>query len=550
MKNILILSLLCAVVASCGPGVADPSGDPSADGPSAEPSSEPSVEPSVEPSEEPSEEPRVLVLALPTDLTLTEKGDGIELTWVDNSTLEEGYLVEKKRSGANAEKFFLPADATLWEDAEVAPGKWTYEVKAYKGLQRGEAAVVTYEKVTASASGISLEVSSYMASALVKIVSDGGTGCTGGVCWSAAGDPTVDDDVYQYPNTLKTGDSFYANVRGLEQGVKYFFRSWTSAGGKVNYSETLSCTLPSDPSPLKPEWTEISGYGLPSSLKLYKTTTSVTGSSVNMWYAVADLSAGDLEIRTTCNESTLKTLSNFVRTSLSDETVWVVVNGGYFATPGSSYSYIVDRGVWKAANISSLSRTHSYNITRGVFALDGDNTPYVGWLYSGTRTWVYDQPLPVYDGGPVLRPTETYPCPIVSDWNPYAAMGGGPVLVKDGRICFDYLRSADGKYLSNCELFQTDIFASGLKAPRTAVGYTRDGKVVLLVADGRNSGGSAGLTLDEEARIMLGLGCTDVLNLDGGGSSMMTVGNSPVLLNVPSDGAERSVFSYIAILGK
>ena len=124
------------------------------------------------------------------------------------------------------------------------------------------------------------------------------------------------------------------------------------------------------------------------------------------------------------------------------------------------------------------------------------------------------------------------------------------MLVKDERICFDFLKSSEGKYLSNCELFQTDIYGDTLRAPRTAIGYTADCKVVLFIADGRNSGGSAGLTLEEEARIMIGLGCTDVLNLDGGGSTMMTVGNAATLLNTPSDGQQRAVYSYVAIIGK
>ncbi|MDX6282442.1 MAG: hypothetical protein QOH03_3513, partial [Kribbellaceae bacterium] len=56
-------------------------------------------------------------------------------------------------------------------------------------------------------------------------------------------------------------------------------------------------------------------------------------------------------------------------------------------------------------------------------------------------------------------------------------------------------------------------------APRTAVGFTQNGRrMVLLTVDGRATG-SRGLSLKEMGQLMIGLGADDVLNLDGGGSS-------------------------------
>lgn len=107
--------------------------------------------------------------------------------------------------------------------------------------------------------------------------------------------------------------------------------------------------------------------------------------------------------------------------------------------------------------------------------------------------------------------------------------------------------------------------------PRTAVGYdaTRT-RLVLLVADGRQASISEGLTTKELADLMRYLGCTDALNLDGGGSSELFVhplptptaasavsetsptsepsnilpDNAPYpagVVNRPSDGCERPV---------
>ena len=68
--------------------------------------------------------------------------------------------------------------------------------------------------------------------------------------------------------------------------------------------------------------------------------------------------------------------------------------------------------------------------------------------------------------------------------------------------------------------------------PRTAFGIRDDGTLVFLVADGRNAQ-AAGLTMAELQQIMIWLGCTDAVNLDGGGSSAMVVRGSVV--NHPCD---------------
>ncbi|MFF1634157.1 phosphodiester glycosidase family protein [Leifsonia sp. NPDC058248] len=76
-------------------------------------------------------------------------------------------------------------------------------------------------------------------------------------------------------------------------------------------------------------------------------------------------------------------------------------------------------------------------------------------------------------------------------------------------------------------------------APRTAAGTDASGrKLYLAVVDGR--GGSVGLSVSELSDLMLTLGATDAVNLDGGGSSELatrTSRSAPVAVrNVPSDG--------------
>ena len=91
----------------------------------------------------------------------------------------------------------------------------------------------------------------------------------------------------------------------------------------------------------------------------------------------------------------------------------------------------------------------------------------------------------------------------------YQAVGGRYLLVDEGKA----------------QTYDGDISFETERAPRTAVGIREDGSVLLVVIDGRNSGGSAGTTLVETADYMVELGAETALNLDGGGSSTAVIKN-------------------------
>ena len=113
------------------------------------------------------------------------------------------------------------------------------------------------------------------------------------------------------------------------------------------------------------------------------------------------------------------------------------------------------------------------------------------------------------------------------------AVGAGPCLVKNGEIYMTTLG----------EEFGSDV--AGGRAPRTALGITKDGKALLVVVDGR-SRSSVGYTLLELARFMLEQGAVEAMNLDGGGSSQMIIGSQ--IVNTPSDGRERRLGAGIAVV--
>ncbi len=84
--------------------------------------------------------------------------------------------------------------------------------------------------------------------------------------------------------------------------------------------------------------------------------------------------------------------------------------------------------------------------------------------------------------------------------------------------------------------------------PRTLVGVTQDGKLIECVVDGRQGPNNIGVDLFDGARIMIEFGAWKAIDLDGGGSSTMWVGdkvvNSPIDNGVP--GQERLVGTHIA----
>jgi len=108
-----------------------------------------------------------------------------------------------------------------------------------------------------------------------------------------------------------------------------------------------------------------------------------------------------------------------------------------------------------------------------------------------------------------------------------------------------------GKLLTNGEINQN--LEKGA-APRTAIGIKEDGTLLLYAIDGRQEGHSYGVQLTTLAARMKELGCTEALNLDGGGStsivSLLPGDSVPTLKNSPSDGKERGVSTFVFLENK
>lgn len=181
------------------------------------------------------------------------------------------------------------------------------------------------------------------------------------------------------------------------------------------------------------------------------------------------------------------------------------INGGFFGSC-VSVSMLKINNSFLYGNPSSKPARATLGITQST------NTPYIDWI-AYNNSW-----------------------PAVND-----ALGGGPNLVSGGAI--DVTRAAEGFDASYED-----------RAPRTAVGITSSGHLLMVTVDGRTSAGG-GMTLSNLAQYMVWLGCAEAMNLDGGGSTTMYVRGEPYsgVVNYPSDNGtadhygERSVATALGV---
>lgn len=120
----------------------------------------------------------------------------------------------------------------------------------------------------------------------------------------------------------------------------------------------------------------------------------------------------------------------------------------------------------------------------------------------------YDTPAPALTSGTAVT--------IQSDFLPASLspfphiVGGGPLLIRNRGIVLDAALEQFGS-----------AFASQA-APRSAIGHTANGDLLLVAI--HNSPAGSGPTLAETAQIMAQLGSVDALNLDGGSSASLYLG--------------------------
>jgi exopolysaccharide biosynthesis protein len=250
------------------------------------------------------------------------------------------------------------------------------------------------------------------------------------------------------------------------------------------------------------------------------------------WYVRVDHSAPRISTRVVVSDDASdnrETVSSFAH----DLGACVVVNGGYFRmdqSPSGHVGLLLTSGdiLWPATR-SVLRDSLSYETARAAIGFTETGGIEITWATTRNDTvYTWDSPPRHLPG----RPAQPLDYDEAEVWQVLDAISAGPAIVVGGRV----------RVMSNQEVF----FGTSIPEvhPRTAAGRTRDGALILMVVDGRQAV-SRGVSLDELAAMMVGVGAVDALNLDGGGSSTLVVNG--VLLNRPTGGVfQREVMSALA----
>lgn len=177
----------------------------------------------------------------------------------------------------------------------------------------------------------------------------------------------------------------------------------------------------------------------------------------------------------------------------------------------------------------------------GIRDANGETVPPGGWILQGIgteATWL-DSHLHAGDKISIKTTVRTDSGQPINLGSQDSVISGGPQLISSGRI--EVRPKADGLIHEDPEFF----WNWGIqRSPRSMIGTTKSGQILLVTADGRQPESSVGLTLLEAADVMKSLGAVSAMNLDGGGSTTM-VAESRVV-NTPSDAnTERVVGSAL-----
>jgi exopolysaccharide biosynthesis protein len=258
--------------------------------------------------------------------------------------------------------------------------------------------------------------------------------------------------------------------------------------------------------------------GLPGSIHVYRSDASLSGRPSIAWYVEADLKDRSLSFDTDTTVGRRLTPSGFYQ---KNKNPLVVVNGTFFSfATNQNLNMMVKNGRIVAHNITSIRGKGRdsllfYKVSRSAIGIDRERMADVAWILTDTaRSYplAFQQtPITRTDGLPTISPTDSLWLK-GEKWKVRTAIGGGPALVHDGkvRITNNEERMFYGKAREDLH-------------PRTAMGYTHDNKLIIMVVEGRRTGVAEGASLSELAVLFTELRAKEALNLDGGGSSCLLV---------------------------
>lgn len=289
---------------------------------------------------------------------------------------------------------------------------------------------------------------------------------------------------------------------------------------------------------------------LPSSFHVFKSVDSIDGKPNVMYYAVADLKDKNLNFTTDTTYKRRLTPDEFYT---KNNNPLLVVNCSFFSfATNQNLNIVVKNGKLLSYNEETIPAKGKDTLTYfhsffGALGISKNRNADVAWVYTdSSKRYPYATEQPVDFLRDSIKDTDLkYVKNKINSgrssssrfykWKKMqTVVGGDPVLLQNGeiKITNNEERKFGGKAINNHE-------------PRTAIGYTKDNKLVILVCEGRSKT-AAGLTLIQLAQILKDIGCVEALNLDGGGSSCMLINGKET--NSPSGkGQQRPVPSVFLI---
>lgn len=287
---------------------------------------------------------------------------------------------------------------------------------------------------------------------------------------------------------------------------------------------------------------------LPPSVHVYKTTSLLDGKPNIAYYVEADLKDKQLEFITDTSQGRRFTPSQYYE---KNKQPLLVVNTTFFSFETNlNLNVVIKKGKLVALNPDRYRKSVADSAIKvpvyaSAIGIDKKRKADVAWTKTdSTKNTVEASQVPDpqkrstrrANRGSGAANTETKGT--FKRWKMITAVGGGPVLLQQGQLM-----------ITNNEEQKFAGKAINDKHPRTAMGYTADQKLIILVVEGRNPGKAEGATLTQEAQIFKDLGCIEALNLDGGGSSCMLV-NGKETIKVSDTGGQRPVPAVFMIVGR
>ena len=260
---------------------------------------------------------------------------------------------------------------------------------------------------------------------------------------------------------------------------------------------------------------------LPPSVHVYFTDDKIDTGAFRAYYLVADLKDKNLNFTTDTTYKRRLTPSQFYQ---KNNNPLVVVNGTFFSfQTNQNLNVVIKNGKIvsytapiKGSGKDSLKYNYSY---KGAIGISKKRKADVAWIKTdSSKRYAMASQYPLTSKSNLfavktgsVKESGAFTNELFSKWKMKTAIGGGPVLLQNGeiKVTNNEERMFAGKGIND-------------KHPRTAMGYTRDNKLIILVIEGRNSN-ARGASLTQEAQIFKDLDCLEALNLDGGGSSCLLI---------------------------